>query len=314
MRALFLVNPLAGGRGNRRAVETALARFDAAGWNTTTVRTVTPQHAGELIESAHGEGYDLLIVAGGDGTVHRAVQHLPLGSYEEPSKLPFAIFPMGSGNDFFRGTGAPRDPDGAAENIIRGRAVPIDIGVCEPISESGEPRAEGSVRFINTAGVGMDSQTLATRERAPARLSARYELLFLMTLMRLYPLRVSMKSDDWDLDVDAYWVLCCNSGYIGSGMRVAPDAKINDGLFDVLIIEKMSKWKFIANLPRVFKATHLQMDGVEIRPARTLTLKCEPNQRVATDGDRACEGPVRIKMLPGAVSLWTSRLGGEKVE
>ncbi len=313
MKVLFLENPHSGGKGGRKVVDIALNRFAKVGWDTTPITTESPQHAEELIKSATDEGYELLVIAGGDGTIHHTVQHLPIGSNEEPSKLPFAIFPLGSGNDFFRGTGAPRDPEGAAENIVNGRPAPVDIGIVEPIDDDGKPRDQRRLHFINTVGVGMDSQTLATREKAPKFMSARYEVLFLLTLMRLYPLEVSLSTDRWDLDVNAYWVLVCNNEFIGTGMNVAPGAKTNDGEFDILIVEKMSKFKFISYMKLVFKGTHTEVDGIEIHRAKEIVLRCSPNQRVAADGDRSFEGPVKIRCLPGAVTLWTSWLNREKL-
>ncbi len=305
MKVLFLVNPNAGGRGAGRKVRIAHERFLSAGWSVTLENTGTPEHAGRLISSAHDDGCDLLVLAGGDGTLHHAIQHLPLGSHDKPSTLPFGIIPLGSGNDFYRGTGAPWDPEGAADNIINGRDIPIDIGICEPVDDACNLRNEQSIRFVNTAGVGIDSQTLATREKAPKFLSARYELLFLVTLVRLYPLKVSIQADDWDLDGDYYMVLCCNNGWFGTGMEIAPGAKINDGLFDVLTVRKTPKWKFVVNLHKVFKGTHIYMEEAEILKTRSLVLRCEPGQRVATDGDRACPTPVRISCIPGGVSLRT---------
>jgi len=313
MRVLFLVNPNAGGTGSRRKVDIALGHFKNAGWSVDLVRTENPEHSGELINSAGENGYELLVLAGGDGTLHSTVKYLDLEN-EGGQPIPFGIIPLGSGNDFFRGMGAPGDPDGAAMNIVEGSAHAIDIGVVEPVDENGHPREGNAVRFINTAGVGMDSQTLATREKAPGFMSARYELLFLMTLAKLYPLEVKIKADGWEIDMDAYWILCCNNGYIGSGMRVAPEAKVNDGLMDVLIIPRMSKLRFVGQLGRIFRGTHTDIPGIEIRRASELVLRCEPQQRVATDGDRAGLAPSRIRMLPGAVRLRTRWLGGVKVQ
>jgi diacylglycerol kinase (ATP) len=313
MKVLFLINPNAGGRGNRTAVDLARERFVRAGWDVVPEFTGSPAHAAGLISSAHADGFELLVVAGGDGTVHCAVQHIPLGTHDNPSTLPLGIIPLGSGNDFYRGTGAPFDPGGAALNIIEGGNVPVDIGIVEPLSSDGSVRDETPVRFINSAGAGIDSQTLATREKAPAFLSARYEILFLITLLTLKPLAVRLEADDWTIERELNMVLCCNNGWFGSGMRVAPDAKIDDGRFDVLIIDKMPKWKFAINLPKVFKGTHLEMDGVEIRPTTTLTIHCKPQQRVATDGDRAYATPVRIRLIPCGATLRTSCINGEKL-
>jgi YegS/Rv2252/BmrU family lipid kinase len=305
MKVLFLVNPSAGGRGAAGSVDTASRVFRNAGWEVSSVRAQSTEQAADLIESALEKGFDLLVLGGGDGTIHHCVQHLPLGSRENPSPLPFGIIPLGSGNDFFRGTGAPMDPEGAAQNIVKGAPRPIDIGLVEPINDDGSPREGAPVRFANTAGVGMDSQVLAARERAPRWMSARYELIFLLTLAGLYHLKVDLSGNDWRRELDAYWVLCCNNGFIGTGMHVAPDARIDDGLFDVLIIEKQSKLRFMFNLPRVFKGTHLEMDRVHLLRTRSLILKCAPKQRIAVDGDRSFESPAKITILPGAVTLRT---------
>ena len=314
MKVLFLVNPHAGGKANQHKVEIANAHFEDAGWDVTTKRTESGEHAELLVISAIDEGYDLLVVAGGDGTLHHLVQHLPVGSLEEPSTLPFAIFPLGSGNDFYRGLGSSREPNEAAQNIVEGTAVPIDVGIVEPIHEDGSLRDENPVLFLNTAGVGMDSQTLATREKSPSWLSARYELVFLMTLARLTHVSANLKADDWDLNLDAYWILACNSPYIGSGMHVAPGALINDGLMDVLLIPKMSKLQFIMNLAKVFKGKHLEMKGVEIRKTNSMILKCKPEQRMALDGDLEFSSPAKISIIPKGLILWTSWLNGKKVQ
>lgn len=313
MKVLFLINPHAGGRGNRKAVDFARNRFDGAGWKVVSEFTDTPEQARDLASSAHDDGFELLVLAGGDGTLHHAVQHIPLGSVDNPSPLPIAIFPLGSGNDFFRGTGAPRDPEAAVNNIIEGRPVPIDIGLVEPLNDDGSLRDEKPVRFVNTAGVGIDSQTLATREKAPKLFSARYEILFLVTLFSLYPLDVRIDADEWSIERKVNMVLCCNNGWFGTGMNVAPGAKIDDGRFDVLIIDRMPKWKFAVNLHKVFRGTHLEMEGVEIRPATSLTIHCKPEQRVATDGDRAYPTPVRIRNIPGGMTLRTSYINGVRI-
>jgi len=310
MKVLFLVNPNAGGKANAVAVETSCAVFDSAGWDVDTVRTESPEHAEDQLKAAPGNGYELIVVAGGDGTLFHLVQHIPIGKLDD---VPFGLIPLGSGNDFYRGLGAQRDFKSAAESIVNGKIVDVDIGLVEHIDKDGNLTGGDTVRFINTAGIGMDSQTLVTRKNAPDWLSARYELCFLMTLPKLYPLKVKIDAGDWELDTDAFWILCCNNSHIGSGMQVAPDAKTNDGLIDILIIPKMSKFSFVMNMMKVFKGTHLSIKGIEIRRAKSINLFCEPNQVVACDGDRTFEGPVRVSILKGAVRMKTSWQNGKKL-
>jgi diacylglycerol kinase (ATP) len=309
MQVLFLVNPKAGGRGRVRTVDTALARFNEAGWQVITVRTRSMDHAAEEIVTAQDQGYDLLVIGGGDGSIHHLVQHLPIGTPDKPAGIPFGIVPLGSGNDFYRGVGAPMDPGAAADNIVNGSPVPIDIGLVEQINDDGSPRGARPIRFTNTAGIGIDSQTLALRERAPSWLSARYELLFLTTLIWMKPLRLTLEADSWSRELDGYWVLCCNNGTIGTGMKIAPEASFTDGLMDVVIVEKIPKMRFVVNLPKVFKGTHLNVKGFSVTKARSLIVRSTPDLRLAIDGDREFKPPARISILPGAVRLMTKNLG-----
>lgn len=305
MRVLFLVNLKAGRRGDAKAVETALQRFEQAKWHVITVKTRSPEEAAEHIESAVDQEFELLVVGGGDGSIHHLVQHLPLGTEENPRGLPFGIIPLGSGNDFYRGIGAPMDAWGAAENIVEGTPTPIDVGLVEPLNPDGSRRGPKPVRFTNTAGIGLDSQTLATRERAPSWLSARYELLFLMTLAWMKPVRFELEFDGSARDFDGYWILCSNSGYIGTGMHIAPQARPDDGLMDVVLVERISKIRFVYNLPRVFKGTHLGEKGVSVVKTSSLVIRGRTDLRLAVDGDRTFAPPARITMLKGAVRLMT---------
>jgi len=310
MNVLLLVNPHAGGRGNRRVLEIASARFRDAGWLITTVITETQEHAADLIRSAPSEGFDLLVIAGGDGSIHNLVQHLPISTRDRPEGIPFGIIPLGSGNDFYRGIGAPLDPLGAADNIVDGTPTPVDIGLIEAVNEDGSPRGEKPIRFTNTVGVGIDSQTLATRERLPAWFSARYELLFLLTLLWMRPMTMWLKAEEWERELQGYWILCSNTGYIGTGMHIAPEARLDDGLIDVVIIEKIPKMRFVMNLPKVFKGTHVNVKGFSMVQAKSLILRTRPDFRLAIDGDREFKPPARISILPGAVRLRTKVLPG----
>ena len=308
MKVLFLVNKNSGGRETGRSVERALKRFDEAGWPVITVRTGSPSEAERHIVSAEEQGYELLVIGGGDGSIHHLVQHLPLGKPDKPEGLPFGIIPLGSGNDFYRGIGAPLDPWAAADNIVNGTPTPIDIGLVEPIAKDGSLRSEKPIRFTNSAGIGIDSQTLATRARAPRFLSARYELLFLFTLIWMKPVKVKIEADKWSSEQEAYWILCCNNGTIGAGMKVAPEARFNDGLMDVVIVDKIPKMRFVVNLPKVFKGTHTSVKGFSVVQAQSLTIQAQPALSLAIDGDLEFKAPARVSIVPGAVRLMTKGL------
>lgn len=306
MKVLFIINPGAGGRAADKVKGIVESLFKKAGWDIESVVTHTPEEAENLIKSCEEKGFNLLVIGGGDGSIHHLVQHLPIGSTEKAQGIPFGIIPLGSGNDFYRGVGAPMDLEGAAENIINGFPVPIDVGLVEALNEDGSLRKEKPLRFTNTVGIGIDSQTLATREKSPKWLSARYEILFLLTLSFMIPVNAKIKTDVTTTEFEGYWILACNNGVIGTGMKIAPEAKINDGLLDLVLVEKIPKLQLAINLPKVFKGTHIKVKGFSVSKVRTIELSCRPPLRLAIDGDREFEPPARISILPGAVRLMTS--------
>ncbi|HEX9743915.1 MAG TPA: YegS/Rv2252/BmrU family lipid kinase [bacterium] len=313
MKVLFLVNPHAGGRANQQAIDIAMSEFRKADWDVTKTLTTSEKQANDLIRGATYDGYNMVAVAGGDGTVHNAIQNIPLATDDHPEPIPLAIFPLGSGNDFIRGTGALPDPESSAKNIVEGVSAPFDMGLVEPVDQDGNPRDGRIVRFCNTAGVGIDSQTLATRLTAPKWLGTRYDLLFVLTLMKLFPLNIVMEAEDWTFEGPVYWAVCCNNHQIGNGMKIAPGATIDDGVMDIVFVHKDSKLKFIMSLPKVFKGAHLDVDCFEMRKAKSVVLRCSPEQNVAADGDITELAPSRIRLLNKAARLRTSWLNGKKL-
>jgi diacylglycerol kinase (ATP) len=122
------------------------------------------------------------------------------------------------------------------------------------------------------------------------------------------PVKVKIEADKWSSEQEAYWILCCNNGTIGTGMKVAPEARFNDGLMDVVIVDKIPKMRFVVNLPKVFKGTHTSVKGFSVTQARSLTINAEPALRMAIDGDLEFKAPARVSILPGALRLMTKGL------
>ena len=268
-------------------VETVQRRLAEAGWEVLASLNESVEEAQESIRGHEG---DVVLAMGGDGTIHTTIQALDLGRHT------LGFIPVGSGNDIYRNTGQGTDLDSALAPLLADRVVHWDLG-----------QVAGR-RFLNSAGVGLDAQTLQTRERtATPWLRKNYSALFLLTLARISPLEVRMTVDGQEIHQYGWWYIVANGPYIGGGMHITPGGSVTDGVFDVLCIEKLSKVTLVQCLPKVFKGTHLGVRGISVVRGRTIRFETPLGpQRIAVDGELTPDTtPVTFELLAGALRVFS---------
>ena len=207
-----------------------------------------------------------------------------------------AVLPGGRGNDFARKLGIPFEPAEAAKLLQTGAERRVDL------AEAGEKCFLG----ILSAGIDSDVNRIA--------LETRLKLgTFVYTYGTLRAL-MSFKEAGWELTVDGetrafagYSVAVCNSGVFGGGMFLAPDAKLDDGLLDVVLIARQSKRAYLQGLPRVFKGTHLEHPAVTLLQGREVTFGADRPFTAYADGDPIVELPATVRALPGALRVVAPR-------
>ncbi|MGZ4589644.1 MAG: diacylglycerol kinase [Actinomycetes bacterium] len=282
----LLVNPTSGkGRGARLA-EPVACRLREAGAQVDVVVGRDADEAFDRVRDRVARGVDAVVAVGGDGLVHMALQvvagtHLPLG-----------VIPAGSGNDFARSLGLPlNDPVKAADHILSGQVRQVDLG-----------RASGRW-FGCVLSSGFDSMV---NERAN-RMSwpngrARYNLAILAELrtFRAVPFELVLDGERWE--TEAMLVAVGNGSSYGGGMRVCPDARLDDGLLDVTVLGKISKPEFVRIFPTVYKGTHVRHPAVTVRRARHVSLHAEGVTAYA-DGERVSVLPVSCEAVPRALHV-----------
>ncbi len=285
----LLTNPAAGkGRGARMSA-LALPRLEEAGFHVRSLTGRDADEAADLAQACVADGVESLVVCGGDGMVHLAIQAL-VGT-----EASLGIIPAGTGNDVARYLDIPRkDPVAAADVIIGSQVRTIDVA-----------RA-GAKYFVTVLAAGFDSKV---NERANAmtwpRGQMRYNLATLSELRVFEPLRYTLELDGEVRHLDAMLVAVGNGPSFGGGLRITHGALIDDGLLDVVIIKPMTKPELIKTYPKLFKGTHVHHPQYEHHNVRTVTVAAAGIVGYA-DGERLGALPLTVEVVPSSLRVLTA--------
>jgi YegS/Rv2252/BmrU family lipid kinase len=285
-RFLLLVNPSAGGGRAGKRLPAAEEAMRAHGLVHRTVLTTGMEHGCEEALAA-AKGGEIPIVMSGDGLVGR------IGGALAGAGVPMGLIPGGRGNDLARVLGIPSNPAEAVAVLAAGELRNVDVG-----------EANG-VRFLCIASCGFDSD--ANRIANDARL-VRGPLVYAYAALRALalwkPATFTVSAGGASRTFTGYSIAVANSKAYGGGMYVAPDAELDDALLDVVMTGQVPKGRFLRNLPKVFKGTHLSELEVSTLRAAEVEIEADRPFDVYADGEHATELPVRISLLAGALELF----------
>lgn len=281
----LIVNPSAGRGRSARLLPSVEAALRARGAAFRVERTDSLEHARELARDALASD-EVAAGMGGDGLLGAIAGEL------RGTDGVLGVLPGGRGNDFARKLGIGTDPERACDVLAAGRERLIDI------AETGGATYLG----IASAGIDSDVQDIANGTRLPLG-----ELVYVYAALRALG---GWRHADWQVVIDGeprsfrgYSVAVANSGVFGGGMYLVPDASLDDGLLDVVLTGEAPKHRFLANLPRVFKGTHVTSTNLTFLRAREITFHADRPFRAYADGDPIAELPVTIRVVPRALKV-----------
>jgi len=282
----LLTNPTAGKGRGARARDAALPRLRDAGF---VVRNLAGRDADEALDLARqcvADEVEALVVVGGDGMVHLAVQALA------DTGIGLGIIPAGTGNDVARYFDIPRkDAVAAADRVIASAPRTVDLA------------RSGAKYFVTVLAAGFDAivNERANRMTWPKG-QMRYNLATLAELRVFEPLPYTIELDGQERRLDAMLVAVGNGPSFGGGLRITEGAVLDDGMLDVVIINPMSKTGLVRTYPKLFKGTHVTHPQYEHHLARSVTVAA-PGIVSYADGERFGELPLTIECAPGALTV-----------
>ncbi len=293
MKVKVITNPVAG-RGRalqaKPQILRALLDYDV---ELHLEETKGPHHASEIARQAVQAGFDLIIVAGGDGTVNQVVN----GMGEE--RIPIGVLGCGTGNDFAAALQMPADPVAAVHQIMNGDNRRVDL--CRVNQRY----------FVSSAGIGFDGEVAfhVNEGFRWVRGKTAYLCSVFKTLFSYQPRRIKLTVDGLVMEFNSLLVAITNSPTYGGGLKINPEARLNDGFFDICAVRYMSVPEILVCLPFLFPGWHRNLKKVRMLKGRNITLESGQPFYYQLDGEILTDQVLRFTLFPEALVV-----RGAKVE
>lgn len=306
---LLIVNPKSAGGATREKWSGIAADFRAHFGPFSVAFTKSAGEGRELARRGADSGRRFIIACGGDGTINEVAN----GIMESGREVEFGILPSGTGGDFRRTIGMSNETRVAARQLRTGRTIKMDVGKVSFTTSDGSPSHR---YFINVSSFGLSS-TVANSVSSksifnwaplsgPMKGKAKFAVSTLEVLSELKARLLKIKVDENPETTLASVNLCiCNSRYFGGGMKIAPEANITDGLFELINIGDVKALKVVAHLPMLYRGTHTRMEEVTSAKASKIEVSSADGDRVPieTDGEVVGSLPATYELLPKALSI-----------
>ncbi|MFT4189297.1 MAG: diacylglycerol kinase family protein [Aeromicrobium sp.] len=292
----FLINPISGGGGAPEAVIPVTKLLREAGAQVEVTYTTGPEGTVDLVSAAADRG-DVVVAVGGDGMVSSIA-----GEVARHEGV-LGLLPAGRGNDFARMLGLSKDAGEVAAVLLDGEERPVDL-IEATLPGLAPQRVAGSVY----SGVDSRASEIVDRVRwMPSKL--QYPYASVHALATYVPTELTVEVDGVASSYVAATVVVANSGYYGKGMRIAPNAVVDDGLLDVIVVEAAQRRGMIKAMPKVYDGSHVELDQVTELRGKAVRLSGTPSLPMGGDGEplgmlpTSADDPAVVSVLPGALNV-----------
>ena len=293
MRKYYLtVNPYGGGKKGPKILKDVLPLFEQKNIELNIIETEYAGHNRDLANQLNMDGYDGFCCIGGDGTLNEVINGLL--TRKDRLKFPIGLITGGTGNSFMHDLDC-LDPIEAANKIISDKRRFIDVFSCN---------TDGKNFYgFNILGWGIptDANILADKLRWMG--PQRYNFASIIEVLRHKKRFARVIIDNNSIGADFAFIIGCNTIHTGKGMRMAPLARLNDGLIDLIIVRKVSRFKLLKLFPKVFSGKHIGDPGVDYRQVKQFKIMSEDKSQLNLDGEVLGSTPVEVKILPKEVEI-----------
>lgn len=287
LKTAYIINPVAGrGRTEKiwKNLQSALQSLNNPGH---PYFTAGPGDAQKLASQLSLNGYKRIFVFGGDGTVNEVLNGISLNG------TVLGIIPTGTGNDFCRAVGIPKSPKEALMQLTKGKIKHVDIGVVN------------GRRFLNAVGAGFDAEVVKVTNEQFHQL--RGTLAYLASLIKVLATyrnhEITVETEGAVFKGKMLLAGVGNGRYIGGGLKMFPQAEVDDGVFQVVMLGDIKKSEILFHFPKIFTGTHLSHPLISSLTANKLVIKSNPPLTVQVDGEIIGKTPIEIELLPQVLPI-----------
>lgn len=293
MKLFLILNPAAGKNKGEKAIKKALPLLESKGIHLEVQISNYAGHAIQLAQEFNPAKYDGIVVVGGDGTLFEIINGL-LKKHKN-FDLPIGQIPVGTGNSFIKDLEIQTIED-AVEKIAGGKTRKVDVGFFQ--------YPEGEHYFINLLGTGFVANVAHRAGKYKALGPLSYIIGVFEEVVQLQSVPMEMTIDGKIYQRDYIFTEICNSTKTGGNMIMAPDAKIDDGLLEVILLNNISKFNLLKVFPQIFKGTHVQDSHMETYKGKHIRIVTDPPQRLTPDGEVFGSTPIEVSILPQKITMF----------
>ena len=293
MRYLVIVNPVSGFRKGRKIWSQIEHLFAEAGEIIQVFHTEYEGHPKDIVLSYDFTTIDAIVALGGDGTMHEIINGM-LNRVDQ-KQVPIGLVAAGTGNSLMHDLSS-LDPFYCTERILSGNKMKIDLAEIN--------HNEGKLFAFNVIGWGLPTSINMLAEKMRLLKTQRYNVASLIEIIRNPKWKVNLKVGDKKINEEYAFFLACNTMYTGKGMKMAPLAKLNDGLFDIVMLKHCSRPKLIRLFSKIFKGNHIHDDAVHYYQEEEFSVSDSKWEDLFVDGHALVKIPVNIKVLRDQVEIF----------
>jgi diacylglycerol kinase (ATP) len=294
MKLLLIFNAFAQSGRSKNLLKAILKAFTEYAIEFELAHTAGPGHATELAKGASRPEFDGVVSIGGDGTCFEVLNGL-FGP-DHRGRLPLGIVPMGTGNAFAREFELyPANWQEAVQRIASGNVRSVDVGHVSCLQDE--------FYFLNIIGMGFVTDAGLAARKFKQFGTAAYTLGTLKEIFRLKSFPLSLLHDGVQIEEESTFIEISNSRYTGTNFLIAPSARIDDGLLDITLLRKISRFRLLRLFPTIFSGRHVNFEEVMCKRAGEIQINSPEGKLLTVDGEFRGETPAEIKCLPGALQL-----------